>query len=256
MGDRVEQNDQDEWRVFRNIIPRPILSEAEKAERDNLEHTVEQAFYVAGRALKILRDKRLYRETHSTFEAYLRDRFDFTKRTAYYLIDAAEVVNNLKAGHSLVESMSSEVFSDVYIALPDGDTESLLKSEQIVHSNKSTNVLPTKESQCRPLAKLPPERQREVWCKAVELAGGKKVPSARLVKKAITEINSIENPIETNTNKEVKPRFREVNYQAGMGLEYTVKLDETTYNRLQSYQDKIGTATKSGAIARLLDEVD
>ena len=40
-----------------------------------------------------------------------RHRFDFTKRAAYYLIDAYEVVNNLK-------------------------------SEQIVHLNKST-ILPT-----------------------------------------------------------------------------------------------------------------
>ena len=223
LGDRVEHNERDEWRVVRNIVSSSMLSKAEKEEKNNLERTVEQAFYVAGRALKILRDKKLYRETHATFEAYVRSRFDFTKRAAYYLIDAAEVVNNLK-------------------------------SEQFVHSNKNTNILPTKESQCRALAKLSPEQQREVWRAAVEKAEGK-VPSARIVKKAIKEISSINNPIETNTNKEVKSRFQEVNYQAGMGLEYTVKLDEKTYNRLQRYQDKIRTATKSGAIARLLDGV-
>ena len=53
----------------------------------------------------------------------------------------------------------------------------------------------------------------------------------------------------------VEPSFREVNYTAGIGVEYTVRFDEETYYRLQAYQDKIGSATKSGAIARLLDAI-
>jgi hypothetical protein len=84
LGDRVEHNDRDEWRVVNNIVSKRILSEAEKLERDDLESTVQQAFFVAGKALKLLRDQRLYRETHATFESYVRDRFDFTKRAAYY----------------------------------------------------------------------------------------------------------------------------------------------------------------------------
>ena len=221
LGDRVEHNDKDEWRVVKSIVSERILSEAEKAERDDLERTVQQAFLVAGQALKALRDKRLYRETHATFESYVRDRFDFTKRAAYYLIDAHEVVNNLK-------------------------------SEQFVHTNIGTNILPTKESQCRPLAKLSPERQREVWRNAVDKAKGK-VPSARLVKEAVDQTNSVENVNETNKN--VEASFSEVNYTAGIGVEYTVRLDEETYYRLHDYQDKIKTATKSGAIARLLDAI-
>ena len=215
LGDRVERNDRDEWRVTREIVPGNLLSEAEKAERDNLEHTVQQAFFVAGKALKELKDKRLYRETHTTFEAYVRDRFDFTKRAAYYLIDAHEVVNNLK-------------------------------SEQFVHSNKSTSILPTKESQCRPLAKLSPERQREIWRTAVEQAKGK-VPSARIVKNTVKQ-NSSDLEIET------KPKDKEIIYKPGTGIDYVVHLDEKTYRLLETYQDRIGTATKNGAIRRLLDD--
>ncbi|NJL52463.1 MAG: hypothetical protein HC930_09990 [Hydrococcus sp. SU_1_0] len=48
LGDRVEGNDNDEWRVIKNIIPERILSESEKAERDDLELTVQQAFFIAG----------------------------------------------------------------------------------------------------------------------------------------------------------------------------------------------------------------
>ena len=191
-----------------------MLSEAEKAERDGLERTVQQAFFVAGQALKALRDKKLYRETHATFESYIRDRFDFTKRAAYYLIDAHEVVNNLK-------------------------------SEQFVHSNKGTNILPTKESQCRPLAKLSPERQREVWQTAVDKAEGK-VPSARIVKGIINRSSS-------DSDIKVKPKDSEMTYKSGVGIDYIVHLDEETYKLLESYQGRIGKATKNGAIRSLLD---
>ena len=214
LGDRVEHNDKDEWRVVRNIVPREILSKAEIAERDSLERTVQQAFFIAGKALKTLRDKKLYRETHATFEAYIRDRFDFTRAAAYYLISASEVVENLKC-------------------------------QQFVDTNKGT-ILPTKESQCRPLAKLSPERQREVWCSAVEQAKGK-VPSARIVKDLVKRNSS-------NLEIETKPKDKEVIYKPGTGIDYVVHLDEETYRLLETYQDRIGTATKNGAIRRLLDD--
>ena len=175
LGDRVEHNGKDQWRIARGIT-RNGLSEAEKLERDNLERTVQQAFFIAGKALKQLRDKRLYRETHSSFEAYVKERFDFGKSAVYYLISASEVVENLKR-------------------------------PQFVDKNKKINILPTKESQCRSLAKLSPNKQQKAWCKAVELAGNK-VPSSRLVKKAVKEISSVDNPAEVK--KKNKPSFREV----------------------------------------------
>ena len=103
----------------------------------------------------------------------------------------------------------------------------------------------------------PPEIQRRAWVRAVELAGGK-VPSARLVKQAVREITQSDDSNQNSTLEvkgSVKPSFREVNYIAGIGVEYTVRFDEETYYRLQAYQDKIGSATKSGAVARLLDAI-
>ena len=250
LGGRVEYNDRDEWRVVKNFVPNNVLSQAEQEERDSLESTVQQAFFIAGKALKTLRDKRLYRETHATFESYVRDRFDFTKRAAYYLIDAHDVVNNFKA---LLPSTPSGALQDTLLE----NAESLPKSEQFVHSNKST-ILPTKESQCRYLAGHPPEIQRRAWVRAVELAGGNKVPPARLVKQAVREITQSDDSKQNSTLEakgSVEPSFREVNYTAGIGVEYTVRFDEETYYRLQAYQDKIGSATKSGAVARLLDAI-
>lgn len=215
LGDRVEHNGKDQWRIATSIVPQNVLSNAEKAERDNLERTVQQAFFIAGKALKQLRDKRLYRETHATFESYVKERFDFTRAAAYYLISASEVVENLKC-------------------------------QQIVDTNIDTNILPTKESQCRPLAKLPPEKQREVWLTAVERAKGK-VPSARIIKEVVKQNSS-------SLDIEAKPKDKELIYKPGTGIDYVVHLDEETYRLLETYRDRIGTASKNGAIRRLLED--
>ena len=122
------------------------LSEQELAERHRLELKVERAFVEAGTALRELRDRRLYRNTHKTFEEYCRDRFGFSRQNANYFIAGAGVVDNLL--------------------------------------NLTTNccqILPTKESQVRPLTSLNPQEQRQVWEEAVEASGGK-IPSARVVK--------------------------------------------------------------------------
>jgi len=49
---------------------------------------------------------------------------------------------------------------------------------------RSHQILPTKETQVRPLTKLEPEEQRSVWQQAVEAAGGK-VPTEEIVKDAV-----------------------------------------------------------------------
>jgi len=112
---------------------------------------VERAFFEAGKALAELRDRRLYRSTHSTFEEYCKDRFGYNRSRSYQLIDAAIVVDNLH------------------------------KCPQFV------DILPTAEGQVRPLTKLETEQQQEVWLTAVEKAGGK-VPTGRIVKDVVQQI--------------------------------------------------------------------
>ena len=61
LGDRVTQNEHGEWKVTDDLLIRKLellpLSASEIEERDKLENTVQQAFYQAGVALTILRDK-------------------------------------------------------------------------------------------------------------------------------------------------------------------------------------------------------
>lgn len=220
LGDRVTRNEQDEWRVVGEVVQKldlSPLSASEIKEKDKLENTVQQAFYVAGMALKILRDKKLYRETHRTFEAYIKERFDFSKSGAYYLISAFEVVENLKR-------------------------------PQFVDKNEGASILPTNESQCRPIAKLSPEQQRDIWNKAVKKANGK-VPSARIIKEIVNELEG-KPQMKPKQNHDDRP---EVIRTPGLGTEYVAYLDEETNRLLKEYQHKIGAATKNGAIRRLLE---
>jgi len=82
-------------------------------------------FHKIGKALKEIRDSRLYKLIlFETFDAYTKARWDMGKSHAYRLIQAYQVVNNLS---------------------PIGD------------------ILPGNESQVRPLVKLDPFEQRKAW---------------------------------------------------------------------------------------------
>ncbi len=127
------------------------LTENEEQERHRLELKVERAFVEAGTALRQLRDGRLYRSTHKTFEEYCRDRFRFQRRHCYQLIEAAGVVDNLCAN--------------------------------------GAQILPTSERQVRFLTKLEPINQFSTWQKAVEIADGR-VPSGKIVKGIVEQLKN------------------------------------------------------------------
>lgn len=135
------------------IIGSSELTVDEEQERDYLEKLVDRAFYSAGKALQTLRDKKLYRSTHKTFEEYCFSRFNYNSSRTYQLMDAADVVDNLKKVPQIVE------------------------------------VLPTAEGQVRPLVKLDFDTRRLAWKLAVEEVNGK-VPPGRVVKDIVDKIRS------------------------------------------------------------------
>lgn len=69
------------------------LNSAERSRLERLERTVDRAIdavgKIAGEALATIRDERLYRLTHNSFEGYVLDRWGFSRATAYRMIDAA-----------------------------------------------------------------------------------------------------------------------------------------------------------------------
>ena len=110
------------------------ITTTEAQQLSAMERVIEsglQTFAEVGNALLAIRDARLYRATHGTFEAYCRERWGFARRTAYQYIEAAQVVENVRHG---------------------AQTE------------------PATERQARPLAKLEPDEQPKAWQAATEKA--------------------------------------------------------------------------------------
>ncbi|WP_442939858.1 hypothetical protein [Nostoc sp.] len=140
----------------------PELTDEEQRDRLHLERRVERAFFEAGKALTELRDRRLYRSSHRTFEDYCRDRFGHSRQKSNYLIAAANVYENLTTIYC--QNMGIDDLT-----------------------TNGSQILPTSEGQVRPMTKLEPQEQWEVWQTAVKQAGGK-VPSGRVVKDVIERI--------------------------------------------------------------------
>jgi hypothetical protein len=120
------------------------LVELEKQIKRGLDTFVE-----VGEALLEIRDSRLYRIEHGTFEEYCRDKWGMSKPYAIQMIAASKVAKNL---------------------------------ETVAIATK-----PTTESQARPLTTLPADKQPEAWSRAVEIAGGDQ-PTAKQVQAAVFEV--------------------------------------------------------------------
>lgn len=128
-----------------------IITQEESARLAELEAQIESSVAMVGRALFEIRESRLYRITHSTFEDYCRERFAMNRDYIDKQIKCAEVIKNL-------------------------------------HTN-CMDVVPKNEAQARPLAKLPAEKQPAAWEKAQEKAKEEGKPvAARHVEQAVAEI--------------------------------------------------------------------
>ena len=129
------------------------MSQEELTELAMAESTIARGmktFIEVGNALVKIRDQRLYRERHGTFEDYCQERWGMSRSHANRLIGASEVVEDLA---------------------PMG-----AKSE-----------LPQSERQARELKKAPPEQRAKVWKEAQERSGSTQ-PTAKQVKQAVAEV--------------------------------------------------------------------
>jgi hypothetical protein len=109
---------------------------ANTLELQQLESVIErglQGFYEAGKALTAIRDGKLYKQAHGTFEDYCRERWNLGKSHAYELMGASQVVQNLSA---------------------------------------TADKLPETERQARPLSALSAEQQPAAWQAAQAISSG------------------------------------------------------------------------------------
>lgn len=131
-------------------------------------------FRDVGQALLEIRDSRLYRDSHATFEAYCSERWEFSRQRAYQLIGAAQTV----------EAMSTVV-----------DTP------------------PTTERQIRPLLTVPEDQRADVWAEVVETApveDGKPVITTRHVEETVRQWREADEPyVEPEPVEEEPPMVEE-----------------------------------------------
>lgn len=118
------------------------LTPAEQDRLDRCETVIERGlrtFMEVGSALAVIRNERLYRAQHATFEDYCRQRWDMGRNYVNKLVTASEIVTSL------------------------GTTV-------------PKQHLPANEAQVRPLSKLKdPEQQRQAWERALERAPDGKI---------------------------------------------------------------------------------
>jgi hypothetical protein len=89
------------------------LGNPERADLATCEAALDNlrvAFWAAGKALQVIRDARLYRDTHATFEDYVELKWDMSRAQAYRLIDAWPLAESLSPiGDKLNESQIREL---------------------------------------------------------------------------------------------------------------------------------------------------
>jgi hypothetical protein len=161
------------------------LSEREETILAECEHDISlhlRSFIKVGRALATIRDKRLYRTSHQSFEAYCAARWELSRPHCYRLIDGATTVETIEREMS-----------------PMGD-------------KNNTQILPANERQVRPLAGLSVEVQLEVWKLVVDrhLHDGETI-TGRLVQRCVNEVlgAQVDKIIKQASNKKtpIPPEF-------------------------------------------------
>lgn len=147
------------------------LSVVEVAKLENLEVVIEgglQSFIEVGRALSEIRDGRLYRASHMTFEDYCQERWGMSANYAAKHIDAATTVD-------------------------------------VIESCTNGTDLPKNERQVRPLTRLPESERAAAWKEAVATAPEGKVTAAHVEKVVASRLPDSDEPREESEATKKKP---------------------------------------------------
>lgn len=153
---------------------RSDLEECESAIGSGLE-----TFLQVGEALTTIRERKLYRETHATFEAYCEGQWEISRHRAYDLIGNVAVAKSLEP--------------------PKGTNGEMCK---ILHTTSEN------ESHLRELKKVPAENRIEVIERAAEAApprvNGKPAITAQVIREVAAEVAGDakdETPVDQEGNK-------------------------------------------------------
>ena len=173
---RVAQDCQLNKADAKDLSAQSTLTDAEALELSSLEATVERslkAFWEIGQALRHIRDRRLYRQDFSTFEDYCTNRWEMSRRSAYQLIEAATVYENVRHG---------------------------------------AQILPANERQVRPLTALPSQEQPRAWAQAVSTAPNGKLTAFHVAQVVEEHQKKISRNKSNNENSSKNQRTQTANH--------------------------------------------
>lgn len=188
------------------------LSEPERATLVECESQIGNGlghFVTVGRALARIRDERLYRGTHQSFDGYCEDRWRFGKRRANQLIKSAEV------------------------------TEVVTWEGSGNHGFPPPTQIAT-ERQARELSKAPPAERASVW-KSVTAA--KASPTAKDVKMAVDRATrtkgSVSKPaaVPQVVERELKPDVRRALEEGGAAFDELMKTIQSVRRGVKALAD-------------------
>lgn len=202
-----------------------VLTDTERTNLSQCEQVIEKGlntFLEVGKALADIRDNRLYRESHKTFEKYCKEVWDLGKSYATRQICGYETVTLLESKMVPIgtkndfrpESEADQIeekctdcphrkalanknkgvkIPNEYgkCTRPEGLCEKHTDHElpeKFVHPNHQEIILPINEAQTRPLTKLSPDDKVKAWGLVLNWSNeGKKLTSG-LVGKAVKQV--------------------------------------------------------------------
>ncbi len=168
------------------------LSTSEKKHLENLEDVINNhidSFISCGKALSIIWKRKLYRKTHKTFDEYCSEKWQLSRSHVYRQIEAFKV------------------------------------SENVSHGGQNDHK--PNERQARELAKVPVDKQQEVWDLAVAEA----------------------------PEKNGKPKVTGVQVKKIVDKALTLKRGEYTDRVAQALASKSEFASKQQQISKLIQEI-
>ncbi|MCG8643211.1 MAG: hypothetical protein MI862_26030 [Desulfobacterales bacterium] len=157
------------------------LSEIERVSLNKYEKVISKGlhtFFEVGQALAEIRDRRLYRETHKTFEKYCREVWDLSRGRVYQQISGYETVALLESKMSTIVDKNKNPVEDALGISPE--------PKEI--------VLPINEAQARPITKFKdPDEQVKAWQMVLQKLNEnpKAKLTASLVSKTVKEMAGV-----------------------------------------------------------------
>jgi len=168
----------------KSIAVKP-LDVVERGELRTAEATIERGeltFIEVGNALLAIRDGRLYRETHRTFEAYCRERWHFDAARARQLIAATKIAESVE----IPTLLSRESHARALSSIPPDKREAVLEwaEEKAAGTGKGVTAAAIRQAAAdleeepdEDIPETPVDRMKQANSEIAEPGGGGKQKS-------------------------------------------------------------------------------